>query len=82
MALLHHKHCCVSKWAGEGAGSISALFPNYLLQAEQRCGQEDGGNKRREGGSLKEKEMNEKKEEKDNKLHMYMIVRACVCDAL
>lgn len=70
VALHHRKHCCVSKWAGEEAGSISALFPNYLLQAEHRWGQEEGGTRRREGGERTEEdwrrrqEMNGRKDEK------------------
>lgn len=48
VALHHDKHCCVSKWAGEEAGSISALFPNYLLQAAHRWGQWEGVRRRRE----------------------------------
>jgi len=43
VALHHHKHCCVSKWAGEEAGRFSALFPNYLLLAEHRWRWEEEG---------------------------------------
>lgn len=88
VALHHHKHCCVSKWAGEEAGSISALFSNYLLQAEHRWGREAGGKRRRDRGEdigLKERRADEwEKRRKATMMHIgvWFCLCVCVCDAL